>query len=219
MNNRKASRRHLETYAVFVDIETAGIEAHRPIIQIAAIAVDASMNELEQFEVKVQFDESKACPDSLRKIHYRRAIWKRDAVSQKRSAWAFARFLRRHATVEVYKRDLSTFHVAQLISHNSQFDGPFLIAWYEQLDVFLPASYRVFCTLQRAYWFFHENSRLPLPDDFRLSTLCEYFDVPLAKADAHDALGDVRATVALYNKLVPAALAETHHRTLSLSSQ
>jgi DNA polymerase III epsilon subunit-like protein len=90
------------------------------------------------------------------------------------------------------------FHVAQLASHNSQFDGPFLKAWFEQLDIFLPASYRVYCTLQRAYWLFHENPHLPLPDDYRLGTLCEYFGVPLNPHEAHDALADVRAAVGLY---------------------
>ncbi len=188
------------TLVVF-DLETGGLETHRPIIQIAAIAVDADFNELEVFEVKVRFDEAKACPDALRKIHYRRAEWKRSAVAPKKAAWAFARFLRRYATVEIYRRDLSIFRVAQLAAHNSQFDGPFLTEWFSRLDIFLPASYRVFCTLQRAYWLFHDSPHLPPPDDFRLGTLCEYFDVPLNPSDAHEALADVRATVALLKKM------------------
>ena len=187
---------------VYVDIETAGLEIHRPIIQLAAIAVDQELHELEQFETKIHFDESNACPDALRKIHYRRAEWKRTAIPPKTAAWSFAKFLRRHAAVELYRRDLSVFRVAQLASHNSQFDGPFLKAWFEQLDIFLPASYRVFCTLQRAYWFFQENPQLPLPDDYRLGTLCSYFGVPLNSHQAHDALEDVRATVGLYRAML-----------------
>lgn len=192
---------------VYVDIEAAGLETYRPIIQIAAIAVDKELSEVEQFETKIRFDESKACPDALRKVHYRRAEWKRTAVSARKAAWAFARFLRRHASVEIYKRDLSVFRVAQLASHNSQFDGPFLKAWFERLDIFLPASYRVHCTLQRAYWFFQENSQLPLPDDYRLGTLCDHFAVPLHPHEAHDALADVRATVALYRAMLNVAAA------------
>ena len=75
-------------------------------------------------KVKIRFDEKAACPDALRRVHYRRAEWKRSAVSPKKAAWAFARFLRRHASVEVLREDLTTFRVAQLASHNSQFDGP-----------------------------------------------------------------------------------------------
>jgi DNA polymerase III epsilon subunit-like protein len=186
---------------VFVDIETGGLETHRPIIQVAAIAVDRSLHEVEEFEVKIRFDEAKACPDALRRIHYRRAEWKRSAVAAPKAAWAFSRFLRRHASVQVHRSDWTTFHVAQLASHNSQFDGPFLIAWFERLGIFMPASYRVFCTLQRAYWYFQENPELPRPDDFRLTTLCEFFGVLLNPADAHEALADVRATVSLYRTM------------------
>ena len=39
-----------EARAVYVDIETGGLEIHRPIIQIGAIAVDEELNEVEQFE-------------------------------------------------------------------------------------------------------------------------------------------------------------------------
>jgi hypothetical protein len=185
------------------------LKTHRPIIQIAAIAVDEDFHELDVFEVKIQFDEAKACPDSLRRIHYRRPEWKRSAVSPQKAAWAFARFLRRHATVEVFRRDLSVFRVAQLASHNSQFDGPFLTAWYQRLGIFLPASYRVFCTLQRAYWLFHENPHLQWPDDFRLKTLCECLDVPFNPADAHEALADVRATVALLQAMARVGMTST----------
>jgi DNA polymerase III epsilon subunit-like protein len=184
-----------------IDLETGGLETTRPIIQIAAVAVDRQLKEFDSFEVKIQFDEDKACPDALRRVHYRRAEWKRSAVSPKKAAWAFARFLRRHASVEVLRRDLTTFHVAQLASHNSQFDGPFLTEWFDRLGIFLPASYRVFCTLQRAYWLFHEHPQLSAPDDFRLGTLCEYFGVPLSPADAHEAMADARAAIAVYRAI------------------
>ena len=40
---------------VYIDIETAGLEFWRPIIQIAAIAVDSELNELESIELKIHF--------------------------------------------------------------------------------------------------------------------------------------------------------------------
>lgn len=192
------------THLVFVDLETGGIETTRPIIQIAALAVDRQLNELDTFEVKIRFDERAACPDALRRIHYRRAQWKRSAVPPRRAARAFTRFLRRHASVEVLGQDLTPFRVAQLASHNSQFDGPFLTTWFDRLGVFLPASYRVFCTLQRAYWLFQEHPELTSPDDFRLATLCRYFAVPLSPEEAHEAMADARAALGLYRALVHA---------------
>ena len=92
--------------------------------------------------------------------------------------------------------------VAQLVAHNAEFDGVFLREWFERLGLFLPASYRVFCTLHRAMWLFHENRSLTPPADFKLGTLCRYFDVPLRPDEAHDALTDVRATVELYRRMV-----------------
>ncbi len=186
---------------VFVDIETAGIELRRPIIQIAAIAVDADAEELAQFEVKIQFDEKRACKDALRKIHYRRAEWKRHAVPPNKAAWSFAAFLRRHASVDVVGRDLKTFRVAQLAAHNAHFDGEFLRNWFDKLGLFLPASYRMLCTLQLAYWYFHEHPDLIAPDDYRLGTLCDYFGVPLSPHKAHEALADAQATVGLYRTM------------------
>jgi DNA polymerase III epsilon subunit-like protein len=191
----------IDTSMVFFDIETGGLELHRPITQIAAIAVDEQLNELESFEVKIRFDEAKACPDALRRNHYRRSEWKRSAIAPQQAAMSFSRFLRRHASVEVLRSDLTSFRVAQLASHNSQFDGPFLKAWFEDLGIFLPASYRVFCTLQRAFWYFHENPQVASPDDFRLATLCEHFGVPLNPGEAHEALADACAALALYRVL------------------
>ena len=114
------------------------------------------------------------------------------------------RFLRRHASVEVLGQDLTPFRVAQLASHNSQFDGPFLTSWFDRLGIFLPASYRVFCTLQRAYWLFQEHPELTSPDDFRLATLCKYFAVPISPADAHEAMADARAAIAVYRAILQA---------------
>lgn len=201
MESSSTAKTETDTRLVMIDLETGGLEPKRPIIQIAAIAVDWRLNEIDSFEVKVRFKESSACPDSLRRVHYRRAEWKRSAVTPKKAAWAFAKFLRKHASVEVLRQDLSCFCIAQLASHNSAFDGPFLTTWYDRLGIFLPASYRVFCTLQRAYWFFQERPHVTPPDDFRLGTLCEYFGVPLNPADAHEALADARAALGVYRAM------------------
>jgi DNA polymerase III epsilon subunit-like protein len=93
------------------------------------------------------------------------------------------------------------FHVAQIAAHNAAFDGPFLQAWYDRLGVFFPAHRLMLCTLQRALWYFAEHPWVAPPRNYQLATLCHYFGVPFHAADAHEALGDVRATVGLYRAL------------------
>jgi DNA polymerase III epsilon subunit-like protein len=55
--------------------------------------------------------------------------------------------------------------------------------------------------MQRAMWFFEEAIQRPRPPNLKLATLCHYFDIPFHAAEVHDALGDVRATLRLYEAL------------------
>jgi len=67
--------------------------------------------------------------------------------------------------------------------------------------IFLPARYMALCTKQKALWLFEEDKSLTPPANFKLGTLCQYFGVRLTEDEAHDALFDVRATVALYREM------------------
>jgi DNA polymerase III epsilon subunit-like protein len=120
---------------VFVDIETAGLQVWRPIIQIAAIAVDSQLRELEAFEEKIQFDESQAVKCTLRKRHYNRRRWQTESRRDKDVAVDFGAFLTRHATVEALSAKGKPFAVAQLVAHNAAFDAPFLRAWFERMGL------------------------------------------------------------------------------------
>ena len=187
---------------VYVDVETAGLKEDSQIIQIAAIAVDGRLNELEAFEVKVRFDIEQADSVALALNSFEPTVWKRLARRPEDAAMAFSRFLRRHATVDLFSpRTGRPYRVAQLVSHNAVFDGPKLQEFYARLDLFLPAARRVYCTLQRAYWLFAEDQSLTPPANYKLTTLCEYFGVKLDDAAAHDALHDVRATLELYRAM------------------
>ncbi len=188
--------------SVFIDLETGGTNPKRhPIIQLAAIAVDAQISPIEAFEVKIRFDEQDAKQASLRKNHYSRGVWATEAVDAHEAAISFAQFLRRHATVATLSSTGKTYKLAQLVAHNAPFDGEFLWCWYEKLGVFLPARRQVLCTLQRAMWLFREHPQEVTPRDFKLATLCHHLGVPFHAASAHDALGDVSATVALYRAI------------------
>jgi DNA polymerase III epsilon subunit-like protein len=187
---------------VFCDLETAGLDPKRhAIIQLAAVAVDETLEVVEAFEAKVRFNERRANKNSLRKNHYHPGVWAKEAQEEKRVARGFADFLRRHTSVSMTSAKGDAYFVAQLVAHNSAFDGSFLQAWYERTGVFLPARRQVLCTMQRAMWWFSEHPDLVPPKDYKLATLCHYFGVPFHAASAHEALADVSATVQLYKAL------------------
>lgn len=190
---------------VFIDLETGGGEPWRPIMQVAAIAVDASLRELETIEIKLQFDLRRVHPACRRKAHNSKEVWAREAISEHDAGERFAAFLKRHATVDMISTDGRGYRVAQLVAHHASFDASFLSSWFRRIDRFLPAHPRVLCTHQRALWLFHEDKTLCPPADYQLATLCQFFGVRLRNHEAHEALADVRATVALYREIKIAA--------------
>ncbi|WP_425618082.1 3'-5' exonuclease [Anatilimnocola sp. NA78] len=182
---------------VFFDLETGGFDPHKhPIIQIAAIAVDERLNELESFEAKIAFDIATADPEALTMNSFNADVWAKDARPETDVCWEFRRFLSRFDDVEMISKSKGTpYYVAQLFGHNAdKFDGPFLQAWYKRLGVFLPASPSVMCTYQKAMHHFHDNGHLRRPADFKLGTLYHhYFGVELC--GSHDAMVDLRANI------------------------
>jgi len=197
----------VEERLVFVDIELAPVGRRRAILQIAAMAVSRSLVELESFEAKIRLDESKFVPSMVPNRHFDVRLWREEGRSPKAVACDFARFLSRHASATVRGADGRQLIVAQLVAHNAEFDGVFLREWFEGLGLFFPASYRIFCTLHRAMWYFHEDRSMLPPRDFKLGTLCCHFGVPFNRFEAHDALTDVRATVELYRRMTMLAAA------------
>lgn len=183
---------------VFVDLESVGLDPQGPIRQLAAVAVDARLREVAAFEAKIRVDWRQ-----LRRWQrdHRRTRPKPNCGAERDVAHRFAEFLKTHAGAKHSATGTPTHQAAQLVAHNASHDGPFLQAFLARHH-FYPGSWRMLCTLQHALWFFHEHRTLPPPADFKLATLCRYFNVPFHAADAHDALGDARATFALYRALV-----------------
>lgn len=187
---------------VFFDIETGGLDPKRhAVTQIAAIAVDETLTELETFEAKVTFGALEGTRPALNRQKYSPDVWAREGRRADDVAWAFREFLDRHASIERRSKDGSSYRLAQAAGHNAAaFDWPFLQAWYKRQKLFCPVAHEVLCTLQRARWWFLEHPELPPPESFKLGTLCDYFGIPLGE-NAHDALADVRATAQLYRVL------------------
>ncbi|MEX2171073.1 MAG: 3'-5' exonuclease [Pirellulales bacterium] len=190
-----------EQRLIFFDLETGGIDPKcHPIIQLAAVAIDEQLEVLEAFEAKIKFNPRQAKAHSLRKNHYHPGVWANAAQDAKVVVKEFSDFLRRHASVPALSAQGKSYHVAQLVAHNAAFDGPFLTAWFDKLGLYLPARRLVLCTMQLAMWRFVSSDDNP-PANYQLATLCEYFGVPFHAAAAHDALGDVSATVQLFQTL------------------
>ncbi len=184
---------------VFFDLETGGLDwTKHPIIQIAAIAVDADLAPIESFQCKVKFPVADADAQALSINHYDLDVWDKEGVAAFGAVQMFARFLLRHASITRASKAGNPYSIAQLAGHNAaSFDIHFLTAFFKRNNAFLPASYRVLDTLQRAAWHFHENGGEP--EDLKLQTLAKHFGVEPAKA--HDALDDVRVTIEVYKKL------------------
>ena len=191
---------------VFVDLETGGLEPEtRPVIQIAAIAVESSsLRELQTIELKIKFNKKHVSPNALNKNSYDPVVWEQEALKPKDAANQFASFLRIHSTIDMTSSQRSPYQIAQLVAHNAPFDGPFIHTWYRKLGIFCPARYQLLCTLQRALWYFDEHKTETPPANFQLGTLCQYFGVPFRDEHAHDALADIRATASLYRAITRA---------------
>ena len=182
---------------VFYDLETGGLDTREhPVIQIAAVSTWAdTLEPIEEFEVKVQFDVADCSPEALEVNSFDPDIWKKDAVPKLVAMNGLKRFLSNHASTKKIAKSGRPWYTARMAGHNAaRFDHPFLIDWFKSADVFFTGGYRCLCTYQMAEWFF-ELSGIEEPKNLKLGTLAEHFGISLPAEDAHDALADVRANV------------------------
>jgi DNA polymerase III alpha subunit (gram-positive type) len=183
---------------VFYDIETSGLIPNKhDIIQIAAIAFSiesGEWNELEEFEIKLEFNLEKADPEALKNNCYDKEVWEKEAVPQKKAIRAFSDFLRKHSDVKrVGKKSGKEFFCCRTAGHNiKNFDDPFVRAFFKKMDIFCPMDFmEVYDTIQLALWEFGLKRTGAIPDNYQLGTLCNKLGIPLE--NAHDALSDIRA--------------------------
>ncbi len=183
---------------IYFDLETGGVNSE-PTIQVAAVAINDDWTEAGAFQQKIKFDESACDPEALKLNRYKREDWA-DAVAPDIAARRLSVFAKDYSCVEmISKRTGEPYYVARLAGYNAlTFDLPRLKALYG--TAFFPFSYHVRDVFQRAMFYFDEHPQLAKPKDLKLSTLCEYFEIDVDGA-AHEALADVRMTIALYRRL------------------
>jgi DNA polymerase III epsilon subunit-like protein len=185
---------------VFFDLETGGLELLHPIIQIAAIAVDRDYQMVEEFEAKLTFNVADADPEALKVNSYDADIWGFKAEHPSFVVRVFSDFLKRHSDVEmVSKRSGRPYKVARLAGYNcATFDNPRLQKLFKDWDSFLPAHPQSLDVMQLAAWTYH--GRQNRPENLKLSTVHNYLLDPAE--GAHDALVDVRMTIAVTKALL-----------------
>jgi DNA polymerase III alpha subunit (gram-positive type) len=185
---------------IVFDVETGGLDGNvHPVIQFAGIALGDDWKELEAFEIKIRFDVAECDARALEVNSYTPEAW-RDAVGPVLAIRKICEFFARHAHVQkISAKSGRPYLVAEVCAHNARFDSEFLSAWIKRVNgSFVPAAlFEALDTLALARWV----SRLSgvKPKSHKLGDLCEWLGI--AHEDAHDALGDVRATAKLAQEL------------------
>jgi exonuclease I len=185
---------------VFFDLETGGLELKHPILQIAAIATDADLRERERFECKLLFREEDAQPEALELNHYDPAVWRREALEPKEAVARFGDFLGRHRSLErVSARTGGTYRVVQSAGWNSHgFDIDRLFHLFKAHNAFCPVDRMSLDVMHLAMW------HLRFPEEriksMKLTEVAAHLGITIDVA--HDALGDVAATLAVARRLL-----------------
>jgi len=167
------------------DIETGGLDLTHPIIQIAAIAVNPKTGSiLEEFNEKIQFDQSKCSPEALEINHYKPEDWitakpERDVLRK------LSEFYKGYAQSSRVSRKGGTYKVAIGGGYNSHFDTDRIFHKSRAHALFQPVDPRFLDVMQLAMW------KLKLAS-YKLTSVADHLGIKYD--NAHDALVDVKLT-------------------------
>lgn len=196
---------------VYFDLETGGLNLEHPIIQLAAVAM-VNGEQVAEFEAKLKFNPNICDGDALKlNGYYSELPGALSTYVTCNAAWnnaelpatvckRFAQFLEPFKNIEKISKAGKPYKVAQLAGYNSAvFDMPRLQKLFSDNQIFLPADWKTLDVFQLAIWYFHLNPE-GKPESLKLSSLCQHFGISLE--NAHDALADVKATIAVTEKLL-----------------
>jgi DNA polymerase III epsilon subunit-like protein len=177
---------------VITDIETGGLELHHPIIQIAAIVIVPGTGViLEEFNVKIQFDESHCDPEALRINNYQAIDWQ-DSIPLIEALNQLKTLYSTYATSSRTSKKGWQYRVALAGGYNSHFDSDRLFHRAREHKIFLPVDPRFLDVMQLALWKLNLKS-------YKLSDVAEHLGI--SAEGAHDALVDVKITADVMQKL------------------
>lgn len=189
---------------VYFDLETGGLDPTRhPVIQFAGIAVEG-WEPVGELELKIHFDPTKAEPEALGLNSFDADTWAAEAVRSSEAVAKIGKFLREHARVDVPKKPpkIGTWRACQLAGYNAAtFDRPFLGELFRRHDAFCVGTLAVLDVYQLVQWW--ATTTDDRPENLRLETVAPFLGIE--HGEAHDALGDVRATIAVAKLLMEGA--------------
>lgn len=173
-------------YAV-IDVETGGFSKEKNgLCEVGIIFLDSNFKKVETFQSTIK---PYTRPDGIEPVSY-----KEDAMSVHGITMSeLNRSPEATEVAETIERLLMEHGVTTIIAHNAVTMDK---AWIEYFLERFGNGFKfkeTICTLEIA-----RKASLPIPDN-RLSTLLEYFRIPIE--NAHRALDDAEATLSLFMKL------------------
>jgi DNA polymerase III alpha subunit (gram-positive type) len=191
-----------QKHIIIFDIETGGLdEKVYPIIQIAAVAVELqTMIEVEEFQVKIKFDENKAEKQALAVNSYDPVVWAKEAIEPRQAAAQFEQFVDpfKYQFVSQRGKRVSTGFAC---GHNSErFDIPFLHSWYKRMGAWCPIGFKNLDTLQMAL-IAQTLGLVDFGDKHQLKDVARTLGISLPEV-MHDAMEDTRITAKVFAALM-----------------
>ena len=193
-------------HIIWIDLETGGLDPQTfQITQIAGIVTESAPTFArvgEPFERKAQLVSGRYTDEALKAQNYDVARWDVEAVPIGKALDDLYKWAEPFGDERKSAKG-NNYKAADIAGYNVVFDAEFLRAASKRNGVWLPLATwtsGMLDVLQLAKWTCEINALDP--PNFQLQTMCRFFGVDTEALTAHDALGDVEATLALFHKIL-----------------
>lgn len=178
-----------KTKFAFIDVETTGLSPSvHEVIELACALVERDETTgkctiLEELDLKLKPEHIETAESVALKIN-----------GYDESAWMFA-----HTQVQAFTLLAEIARGATFVAHNVAFDWGFIESGFRRCGLEPTFDYHKLDTLSIAFAKLYGRSDVDIKH-LSLKALCEHFSVK--NESAHSAMPDVRATVAIFEKLM-----------------